>query len=143
MFPHLRHGTAVAPHHREHVGGRDATGEHFRFVADVHAVDEVAVPVALRIEMRPETAVDEGVDQIAIADEEVEAETLHGQWQDVLGAYALEAYDGAIPVAELGFVPAQLDIVAIGLGQFPPVFLHDLQRLGQPGCGHCGRSCRR
>ena len=50
--------------------GLDAAREHRLFIALVHSVDKIPVPGSGRIEIVPESAVHEGIDYVAVRNEQ-------------------------------------------------------------------------
>ncbi len=113
------------PHHREHVRRLDASSRHLRLVASMNTIDEFPVPLRVDREIRAEAAVDKRVDDIGKSDEDVEAETLDQQRQDILRADSFKSFGRAIPVEEFVFLSFQLAIVAVRRRQLTPELAHD------------------
>jgi hypothetical protein len=109
---------------------RDPAREDLALVALVDAVDEGAVALRIGVEVVAEAAVDERVDDVGEADEEIEAEALDAQREDVLRADPLEAGDRAVPVEEARLVALELGVEAVTLGQLGPELVDDRARLG-------------
>jgi hypothetical protein len=123
-------GGVFAGEDGEHVGGGEAALGHFGLVAGVGAVDEVLVPGVLRVEVGAEAAVGEGVRDVAEGVEEPEAEAVEEEGEDVLGADAFEAFEGAVPVGVGGFLAAELAVVSVGFGQLVPELFDEMQGFG-------------
>ena len=75
------------------------------FVELVYPINERAVPFLISLEVMPERAIDEYVDNVGKPDEDVKVETLQQKRQDILGAYALKPFERTIPILVELFLP--------------------------------------
>ena len=108
---------------------REVPGKQRTLVARVHAIDERSVPRRGRIEAWPEAAIDEGIDRIAVADENVKVEAFDQQREHVLSANPFEAHRGTVPVDEGLFVAAELVMEAVRSRKLAPEPLDEVKRL--------------
>ena len=75
-----------------HVSGFDGTLSQMFFVNGVNLVDERQIRRAGRIEVMTKTAIDEDVDDVRKANEQLEMKLLDQQRQNVLGPDAFEPF---------------------------------------------------
>ena len=72
---------------------RDFAGSHFGVIPRVNRVDEIPIPFARRIEIRPKSAVDEGIDHIPVRDEDFKVEMIEQERQNILRADTFKAVE--------------------------------------------------
>ena len=75
-----------------HVRGFDGTLSQMVFVNGVNFVDERQIPRAGRVEVMTKTAIDEDVDDVAKANEQLKMKLLDQQGQNVLRPNAFEPF---------------------------------------------------
>jgi hypothetical protein len=72
VFVNLGIFGGLFPHNSHHVCGFDSTGFELRDIQCVNAVDKVAVPFIVWIEVRTKAAINEWIDDVAKRDEHLE-----------------------------------------------------------------------
>ena len=80
-------------HCGNHVRRFDSAAFDFALIQRVYAIDEATVPFVGGVEVRPEAAIDEGIDDVAEPDEQLEMKTADEQRQDILRPYTFKPAD--------------------------------------------------
>ena len=98
----------------------------------MHTIDKSTIPFALHLEVRPEASINEGINDIAVSEKQIECESLRHEWQDFLRPYPLKSLYGAIPVAISVLLPPQLAIISILTRKLLPEFFYNRKSLRPP-----------
>src|SRR6516164_6069840 len=87
----------------KHVCRFDTAAFDLGLIKRLDSIDKRAVPFVGRIEVWAVRPIDEDIDNVAEADEQIEMKITYEQWQNILRAYAFKTLCGVIRVGKFFF----------------------------------------